>query len=240
MNSEPDSATVLLERLNGTKIETRFLTLAAFFALFLGFVLLVAYLELQREQEVHKSAEYKRQIEVLKATIVAANLSAASSAAETSLGATREDTIRYLRSAAAQAVALDQTATVVPVGQIAIEELSASPVTMPIRLFIQIADESQRKAARALELRLEALKLGSRPIVVPGIELTPIGGDDTVRCLKVVDCRDVNALADLVNGQLSSPQFGTINLSRRYDRDPRIVVGNFELWFSKTDEIRPK
>jgi len=106
-----------------------------------------------------------------------------------------------------------------------------------IRLFIHISEESQREAAQRLELALEAAQLGGSAIVVPGIELVPGGGDNSLRCLKRADCRRAEALTGLIGRTLSAPAVTPRDLSARYERDRGVAAGTYELWFGP-GEIR--
>jgi len=113
----------------------------------------------------------------------------------------------------------------------AVQALAPAAATGRVRLFIHINEEAQREAASRLERALEAASLGSAPIVVPGIELVPGSGDNSLRCLKRADCRRAPALLATVNGLLATPEVSVRDLSARFERAAGVAGGTYELWF---------
>ena len=89
-----------------------------------------------------------------------------------------------------------------------------------IRLFIQIVDERQRAAAAQLQQKLDGQLVDGRRIAVQGIERLAGGGDNSLRCLKVPDCKAAGDLAQLINAQLAAPNIAVTDLSARFDKAP--------------------
>jgi len=103
---------------------------------------------------------------------------------------------------------------------------------VPITLYIQIADEAQRAAARALASRLEGQEVAGRPVTVPGIELVarPPSAND-LRCLKPADCAINKELAQWLGKAVGQP-VKPVSLAARFGADPSVRAGTFELWFA--------
>lgn len=102
------------------------------------------------------------------------------------------------------------------------------------RLYIHVASERQTKGARALELQLEARRLGETAVVVPGIEVVKAAPARSVlRCFQPEECKtDGVALLALVNGLLRTPTVVLEDLSMRYGDSRAIRPRHYELWFA--------
>jgi len=109
----------------------------------------------------------------------------------------------------------------------------------PATLYIHIAEESQRRGAKALERALEA-RLGDK-IVLPGIDLV---GDPPsraeLRCFQPDECRDeARKILDMVRRSIAAPQVQIRDLSARYGKVAGVPRGHYELWFPP-GEIVPR
>jgi hypothetical protein len=104
---------------------------------------------------------------------------------------------------------------------------------LSIRLYIHIAEEQQRDAARQLEGRVESARFGDRPVVVPGIER--VGGAPPrplLRCFVAEECTGYGlALLNIVNAALESPKVTLQDFSSTYTPDGKLRPLHFELYF---------
>lgn len=114
--------------------------------------------------------------------------------------------------------------------------LSTSQV-VSLRVYIQIANESQREKARELELQLEKQAVDGAKIIVPGIELiSSFKGYSTLRCLRANECEIYGQkLVDAVNSILQAPKVQLLDLSARYGQATNIRPWHYELWFGPGD-----
>jgi hypothetical protein len=100
------------------------------------------------------------------------------------------------------------------------------------RIYLHIADESQRDAARRLELRIEATRPGDLSVVVPGIQRVDSAPKySLLRCFTAEDCKLGPELLELVNAQLASPKVQLQDFSRSYTGNA-IRPQHFELYFA--------
>lgn len=100
-------------------------------------------------------------------------------------------------------------------------------------VYVQITDEGQRDAAKALIQRLRGSTFNGATIAADGPELVqgyPLR-ETELRCLKAQDCRRAADLAAYVGLQLGR-EIRVRDLSARYDANARVKAGNFELWFA--------
>ena len=102
------------------------------------------------------------------------------------------------------------------------------------RVYIHIADESQRRAARMLEQRLESSLLDKARIVVPGIQRVDGAPPQAIlRCFVAEECRQYGPqLVDIVNRQLAEPRLHLQDFSRTYTPDGSIRPLHFEIYFA--------
>jgi hypothetical protein len=107
------------------------------------------------------------------------------------------------------------------------------------RIYFQIADPNQHETARALELRLEARRVGDAAVVVPGIEVVKVAPPRSVlRCFKPEECRgEGEALVKTINALLRTPRVALEDVSVRYGGSSSIRPRHYELWFAP-GEIR--
>lgn len=101
------------------------------------------------------------------------------------------------------------------------------------RLYIHIADESQRARVAQLEAELERQPLNGMPITVPGIErVKTYPGHAALRCFDAQECRSLApALVAQINSRLAVPQVQLEDLSDRYGGSAAVRANHFELWF---------
>ncbi|MEO8133377.1 MAG: ATP-binding protein [Betaproteobacteria bacterium] len=103
------------------------------------------------------------------------------------------------------------------------------------RLYINIAEESQREAAHELELRIEAGRIGDASVVVPGIKLLDSPPPySLLRCFTAEDCSQYGPpLLELVNAQLDSPKIVLQDFSKTRTPTRTMRPQHFELYFVK-------
>jgi hypothetical protein len=114
-----------------------------------------------------------------------------------------------------------------------------APVLGP-RVYVQIANEQSRAAAREFERALETLTIDGVRIIVPGIELvrsTP--GVPVLRCFQRSDCQgEARRVLEEVNRLLASPTLRLQDLSGRYGNSPNVRPRHYEIWFTGPVTLR--
>ncbi len=114
-----------------------------------------------------------------------------------------------------------------------VNALSESARLSP-RIYVHIADESQRAEASRLKALIEKSKIGDTPILVPGIER--VNGPpphSLLRCFVADECRQYGPqLVALVNAQLGTPKVVLQDFSRTYTPTGAIRPQHFELYFA--------
>jgi hypothetical protein len=113
-----------------------------------------------------------------------------------------------------------------------LEQSNAAPRLSP-RVYIQIASQDQRPAARALELGVEAEELGGTSVIVPGIQVIKFSVSKAkLRCFAAADCKAWgDRLVKLINSQLISPRVELEDFSGTYTDTGAIRALHFELYF---------
>lgn len=143
---------------------------------------------------------------------------------KSAVGGTNDDDAIKQRVARAQSSISQQVAVLTNVAQLA------------PRVYIHIAQDSQRAAARELELRIEAAQLGEATIVVPGIQLVDSAPQySLLRCFVAAECKQYGQqLLGIVNGALDSPKVRLQDFSSTYTPPTKggIRALHFELYFS--------
>jgi hypothetical protein len=116
-------------------------------------------------------------------------------------------------------------------------ELFARTGDIAPRLYIQIAQESQRRVADELKQRLEGVRINGAPLDVPGIQLNPdYTGMSQVRCFRVAECTtDGPIIVYAVNSLLATPEVTLENLGARYANATNIRGRHYELWLGPGD-----
>lgn len=116
---------------------------------------------------------------------------------------------------------------------------AARPMPKPgnepsVRVYIQIADESQRAAARALQWRIEQLRLGDMDVVVPGIERVKSSVSRSVlRCFDSKECQQQGGfLLAGIGRELRNTRLSLEDLSTRYGKLDTVRPLHFELWLA--------
>jgi hypothetical protein len=164
----------------------------------------------------------------------------------------REETDAFIKNLQAELAKLNHAAQSAPENsaiQQSIKQANASitqfsnlnqvAVSVAPRIYVHISTESQRKAARIVELGIETTDLGSATVVVPGIQLTKAPPYTLLRCFKAEDCKNWGAkLVELVNAQLISPKVKLQDFSKTYTDTGAIRPLHFELYFAP-EEIVP-
>jgi hypothetical protein len=114
------------------------------------------------------------------------------------------------------------------------EAVLSNAARLSTRVYIHIAEDSQRDAARELELRIEAGRVGDAAVTVPGIQL--IDAPPTyslLRCFVAEDCRQYGAgLVELINAQLVSPKVRLQDFSGVYKATKALQPQHFEVYFA--------
>ncbi|WP_454458006.1 nSTAND1 domain-containing NTPase [Thauera phenylacetica] len=123
--------------------------------------------------------------------------------------------------------------------------LSAAPAapsgTPAPRMWIYIAEESQRKAAEALETRLRSVRIGDDALELPGIVLVKAAPTRSMlRCFRTEECRqDGDALVRALAGLLQSPKPSLEDFSTLYGSSGSIRARHYELWFAPGAIVLP-
>lgn len=123
--------------------------------------------------------------------------------------------------------------------------LSAAPApppgTLAPRMWIYIAEESQRKAAEALETRLRSVRIGGDALELPGIVLVKAAPTRSMlRCFRTEECRqDGDALVRALAGLLQSPKPSLEDFSTLYGSSGSIRARHYELWFAPGAIVLP-
>lgn len=105
---------------------------------------------------------------------------------------------------------------------------AASPQT---RVYIQYADKNQAAAASELQDRLNVANFHGRRLLAPPVQHVVAAPNQTeLRCFKKADCAVASELASYVAGQIDAP-VSVRDFSQRFETDPAVRPGNFELWF---------
>jgi hypothetical protein len=102
------------------------------------------------------------------------------------------------------------------------------------RIYIQIAEGTQRDEAASLRERIATVKVGGATPVVPGIELvkTPVSRS-VLRCFSSEECAtEGKELAGAINALLARPTLGLEDLSERYGQSKDIRPRHYEIWFA--------
>lgn len=119
------------------------------------------------------------------------------------------------------------------VQQLSAPTSSVAPPTGP-RVYVHIADPSQRDNAQVLEKALESSPLDGRKLVIPGgIQLVKVyPSKASLRCFDATECKTLAPrLLQEINRLLASPKVRLENLSDRYGGKASIRPGHYELWF---------
>lgn len=118
-------------------------------------------------------------------------------------------------------------------------EPAAAPVkvTGP-RLYVHIAEDSQRTAAHALEQALAQTKIDKQPLILPGIQwVKEFPSNAQLRCFERTEC-ETFALRVLkeINSRLASPKVELADMSERYG-NTQVLPGQLELWFPRGEIV---
>lgn len=112
----------------------------------------------------------------------------------------------------------------------------ASPVSVApsMRVYIHIAEDDQRTAAKKFGDALAQFSLGDVRPLVPGVELVARSPSRSVlRCFRAEECRtDGERLVKVANSILQRPSLVLEDLSARYGKSTDIRPRHFEVWFA--------
>lgn len=117
-----------------------------------------------------------------------------------------------------------------------IRSKGASPaaVAPSLRVYIHIAEDGQRIAAKKFADALAQFNLGDVRPQVPGVELVARSPSRSVlRCFRADECRnDGERLVKVANSMLTRPTLVLEDLSARYGTSTDIRPRHFEVWFA--------
>lgn len=191
---------------------------------------LVAYREAVENKQARRAAELSRQAAEVERDTVARAKVAGDKLASDLLGE-----VERLRKAGAASKDENVKLQIAQTGaslQQKIDQLQTA-TWMPPRIYIHIADESQRQAASLLERQLERQNIGDVDIVVPGIQLVKEAPRaNQLRCFGTNECSsDGSRLVSLINRSLDVP----VQLAEfPPPKDPNSIrARHFELWFAE-------
>lgn len=123
--------------------------------------------------------------------------------------------------------------------------VSAAPAPAPgalaPRMWIYIAEDSQRPAAEALEARLRSVRIGDAMLELPGIVLVKAAPTRSMlRCFRTEECRqDGDALVRTLAVLLQSPKPTLEDFSALYGSSGSIRARHYELWFAPGAIVMP-
>ena len=117
----------------------------------------------------------------------------------------------------------------------------APPGALAPRMWIYIAEESQRPAAEALEAQLRSVRIGDAALELPGIVLVKAAPTRSMlRCFRTEECRqDGDALVRALAGLLQSPKPSLEDFSTLYGSSGSIRARHYELWFAPGAIVLP-
>jgi hypothetical protein len=111
-----------------------------------------------------------------------------------------------------------------------VDKLEAASIAL--RIYVHIAQESQRDAAGMLAKRLGGPQLGGAAIIVPAIK-SPSAPYALLRCFRVEECQeDGQRLVEMINQVLVTPQVKLQSFSVSDETLKNLRPRHYELWFS--------
>ncbi|TGX50114.1 hypothetical protein E5A73_16945 [Sphingomonas gei] len=263
---DKDEANDLIAGLERASQRSRPYVVFGLVAIVAGFVILAVYLNYQRQaaEDLRRAAEQRAAEQTVKVADLTATLTNARLVAREAHPPERaaeqwERLSRLLQLASGDVRALGDSVNA-EVAEAASVKAGVAPVASPtatpsaratadavpapaapppvVRLFVHIADESQRPAAQALASGWAGREIDGIPVVVPGIQLARSDPENTLRCTKAPACARLVRVSGWVNASLASPQLRPIDVSRLYVKSRGIRPGSYELWFAP-GEIAP-
>jgi hypothetical protein len=105
------------------------------------------------------------------------------------------------------------------------------------RLFIEVADASQKPGAEALRRVVSRLQLGGQSLAVPGIERVAESPNRIeLRFLKKNDATEAKSLTDAISKLLNRP-ISVVDLSGQFETREDVKPRTYELWFPLGENI---
>ncbi len=106
------------------------------------------------------------------------------------------------------------------------------------RLYVHIAEDSQRGDARKLELALAQTEIDNQPLIIPGIQwVKEFPSSAQLRCFDRTDCETLAPrVLQEINRQLVSPKVELEDMSDRYGQS-ETLPGQLELWFPRGEIV---
>jgi hypothetical protein len=204
-----------IERLAEESRRARPYLVAGLLAIFIGFALLIFYIDGERRSAEQRARKWEATAKNLDLTLKKAMQSR-----------NQEETSALLSSAESQTRQLAAVAAEEAAGA---EPAAAEPPSGPVLIYIRVSEEEQQVAALALESRLEAADLGARPILVPRMAIAATTGQSSLRCYRPADCGYADDLLRVVQQQMPAPPVRVRDLSGQFHKVP---PGTFELWLA--------
>lgn len=122
-----------------------------------------------------------------------------------------------------------------------LERVPNPEAKLKMRIYLHIADESQRAGAAHVGELLRGSYLDGQAVrVEQGIERPAIAPESNqLRCFRKEECLgEARALLDLINSRLATPKLVLVDLSRTYEGSSGIRPRHYEIWFAAGAEIR--
>lgn len=110
--------------------------------------------------------------------------------------------------------------------------VTAPASKLPPRIYMQISEEGQQKAALRLTQQMAKLKVGADSLsVIPPAGVQRAKGN-SLRCFRDDECVEARQLLALVNPLLVSPQLVLQDLSAVYGNSKTMRSRHYEIWFA--------
>ncbi len=157
---------------------------------------------------------------------------------DASSSARASDDKAEVSAASVQRAAIQALNTVAATNLVVETQLAQANAQLPLHIYFQTANDSDRTRADAFGDRIERLQQTpgiARQVVIPATETkTGYRGPTELRCFKADECRSVapQLIALLKGHGLSGLADQPTDLSARYERSNRIRPFHFEVWFS--------
>lgn len=100
------------------------------------------------------------------------------------------------------------------------------------KLYIAIADDTQRLSARKLGEMMEQRPIAGMRTQLAAIEVIPHHGDDSLRCLKSKDCEREQPVIASINAALRNRTITVLDIHKNYDESDKLPDHVYELWLA--------
>ena len=194
-----------------------------------GFAAAAAWIAQQQRAAALKATE-EAKIAAKVASDGQSNAEDRAKKSEQTLNGIREELAKLQQAASAAPVNSALRASITEAGNSIAKGVNA---LLSPRVYIHIAREPQRDAARRLARRLAGARLGDATILVPGVEQKDYDGPSELRCFAADECRRYGQqLLQIVNDELSGTTLRLRDLSNNKQLAGSARPLQFEIWFA--------